>query len=115
LTGSTESIIKAKFILEIANGPVSYSADKILTEKNVVILPDILTNSGGVIVSYFEWLQNRMMEYWKKDKVLKKLEDYMIRAFKELDKEKELRGWSYRKVAYYKAVKRVVDALKYRV
>ncbi len=115
ITTKNANNIKAKYILEIANGPISYRADKILTEKNVIVLPDIITNSGGVIVSYFEWLQNRIMEQWSKDKVIKKLEEYMVKVFKEIDKKVEKSDMTYRQAAYYKAVKRVVDALKYRI
>lgn len=115
ITSKNANNIKAKFILEIANGPISHTADRILTEKGITILPDIITNSGGVIVSYFEWLQNRMMEHWSKEKVIRKLEEYMVRVFKEIDKKVEKSDMTYRQAAYYKAVKRVVDALKYRI
>lgn len=72
--------IKAKYILEMANGPTSAKADEILTKKGVIIIPDVLANSGGVAVSYFEWYQNINNERWEKEKVIKKLKEKMETA-----------------------------------
>jgi len=73
--------IKAKYIVELANGPITKEADQILTEKNIVIVPDILANAGGVMVSYFEWLQNRSGLYWDLQEVHDKLKMRMDKAF----------------------------------
>ncbi|MCR4335930.1 MAG: Glu/Leu/Phe/Val dehydrogenase [archaeon] len=102
--------IKAKIILELANGPVSTDADDYLEEKNTVILPDILANSGGVIVSYFEWVQNLSNYYWEENEVNKKLEGYMVRAFEDTEKTRKNENSSYRKAAYILAVKRILQA-----
>ena len=72
--------IKAKIVLELANGPVSYDAYKTLSDKDVIDVPDILANSGGVIVSYLEWVQNKNGEHWAEDKVNRELENYLVKA-----------------------------------
>ena len=72
--------IKSKYIIELANGPVDRAAIDYLTNKGVVILPGIIANAGGVIVSYLEWLQNRQKTHWSEEKVNQQLRDYMIKA-----------------------------------
>jgi glutamate dehydrogenase/leucine dehydrogenase len=76
--------LQAKYILELANGPVSDQAYEYLIDKDVIILPDIIANAGGVIVSYLEWVQNREKEHWDVEKVNGKLETYMVDAVKEV-------------------------------
>jgi glutamate dehydrogenase (NADP+) len=73
--------IKANIIVEVANGPVTFAADQILNEKNILVIPDILANAGGVTVSYFEWVQNRAGYYWSEDEIHHKLEAVMVNAF----------------------------------
>ena len=104
--------IKAKVILELANGPVSANADAILHQKGVPIIPDVLANAGGVTVSYFEWKQNLRKEHWSKDEVYKKLEQIMrdntvqvIHASKKCKK-------SLRIGAYVLALERIAKAAK---
>lgn len=111
--------VNAKILLELANGPVTYEADKILAEKNVFVLPDFLVNSGGVTVSYFEWLQNTSGYYWKADEVYKKLDEIITRSFNEViakQEEYEKKGTKInaRTAAYIIAVDRVAKAMKYR-
>jgi glutamate dehydrogenase len=72
--------VKAKVILELANAPVNEQAYRYLTDKGVLVVPDVLANSGGVIVSYLEWVQNRASEHWSEDKVNAELERYMVKA-----------------------------------
>jgi glutamate dehydrogenase (NAD(P)+) len=72
--------VKAKLVVEVANGPLTMAADEILQKKNVVVLPDIVANSGGVIVSYFEWVQNLQNQQWDLDKVERRLKKKMTRA-----------------------------------
>lgn len=106
--------IKAKMILEVANGPVTPEADKILNRKNILVVPDILANAGGVMVSYFEQVQNAYGFYWKEEEVLEKLEEKMRKAFKEVWEEKMRHSTSMRMGAYILAVKRVAKAMKDR-
>jgi len=106
--------LNADYIIEIANGPTTRKADKILEENNVQIVPDILANSGGVTVSYYEWVQNRTGEYWSRQKVLKKLKQNMQEAYKkfeDLKKEEDLYG---REAAYIIAAEELVSSIKAR-
>jgi len=102
--------IKSKIILEMANGPVTVEADDYFEEKNTIILPDILANSGGVIVSYFEWVQNQSNHYWEEHTVNERLSEYMIKAFEETEKTRKEENSSYRKASYVLAVKRILQA-----
>jgi glutamate dehydrogenase/leucine dehydrogenase len=106
--------IKAGMILELANGPTTPEADKILHEKRVEVLPDVLANAGGVTVSYFEWVQNLHGYQWPKDKVNKELEMVMQKAYEEIYSEVSNKGITYRKAAYSLAVKKVIDAMLLR-
>ncbi|HLC93060.1 MAG TPA: Glu/Leu/Phe/Val dehydrogenase [archaeon] len=102
--------IKAKVILEMANGPVTVEADEYLEKKGAVVLPDILANSGGVIVSYFEWVQNLSNEHWSEAKVNRKLEEYMRKAFDDMQRVAKEEKVSYRKACYILAVQRILEA-----
>ena len=78
------SQVKAKIILELANAPTTVEADEILLANEQMLIPDILANAGGVVVSYFEWIQNLNNDYWEEEKVLKKLEKTMVMAFNDV-------------------------------
>ena len=80
-------ILNCNYIVEGSNGPVSYEAEEILTLRNIVIIPDIMCNSGGVVVSYFEWVQNRTNEYWTEEKVFEKLDKKMIECYQKIKKK----------------------------
>ncbi len=102
--------IKARILVEGANGPVTPTADEILEQKGVLILPDILANAGGVVVSYFEWVQGLQEYFWKGDEVNAKLNDITTRAFNETWSVYESREVSMRLAAYGLAVQRVAEA-----
>ncbi len=104
--------IRANLILEMANGPVTPTADEILSE--IPILPDILSNAGGVTVSYFEWLQNLDNEYWSRDRVHEKLKSYILNAYRDVRQEQERADISLRKAAYAIAIDRILKAEKAR-
>lgn len=106
--------VKAKIIVELANGPTTPEADLILEKNKTIVVPDVLANAGGVTVSYFEWVQNRMQYYWTEEEVAEKLKPIMVTAFKDiwtLSKEKNI---SLRDAAFAKAVERIAKALTYR-
>ncbi len=106
--------IKAKLIVEVANGPTTPEADAILAKKNILVVPDILANAGGVVVSYLEQVQNAYGYYWSEQKVLKKLEDIMTKAFAAVWKEKMKHATTLRMGAYALAVERVAQAMQDR-
>lgn len=96
--------VKVKIIVEMANGPISNEALELLDRKDILVLPDIIANSGGVIVSYLEWLQNKNDEKWSEPKVNKKLEDYMTSAVDKLYKTHKTRGVSLKDAAFMNAI-----------
>ncbi len=112
ITKENASEIKSKYILEVANGPVTPEADEILFANNTTVIPDILTNAGGVTVSYFEWVQNRMGYYWTEKEVLEKLKPLMVKAFNDSYAMMNKLKTDMRMGTYALAVKRVADAVK---
>ena len=114
ITAANASDIRAKMIVEGANGPVTCSADPILEEMGVTVIPDILANTGGVIVSYFEWVQDLQSFFWDEEEINDKLERMIKRAFEEVAAIRERDGGTLRDAAYVLAVGRVVEATKDR-
>jgi glutamate dehydrogenase/leucine dehydrogenase len=114
LTGTNAASVRARIILEIANGPVTPEADALLKSKGVTVIPDVLANAGGVTVSYFEWIQNRTGERWSHATVAAKLSETMQHAYHEVSKFSSERGVTLREAAYALALSRIVDAMKVR-
>ena len=114
ITLDNASLVKARLIAELANGPVSGDADAFLHEKGVLILPDILCNGGGVIVSYFEMVQNFNLDHWDADEVKRRLEKKMVAAYKSVHDLAFRNNVPMRKAGYTIAVGRVVQAMKFR-
>ena len=114
ITKDNAAHIKAKAVLEMANGPTSTEADEILAQNQVVLVPDVLANAGGVTVSYFEWVQNLQGYYWTKEEVVSKLQPLMEDAFAQMWSMKESKSVSGRMATYLSAVKRVVDTMVLR-
>jgi len=106
--------ISAKVVFEMANGPTTSEADRYLHEKGIDVIPDILSNSGGVTVSYFEWVQNLSGYYWTKERVNEELKKTITKAFTDIDKIVKEKRISYRRAANYLSVKRIIDAMMLR-
>ncbi len=107
LTSETADVVKAKMVLELANGPTSIGGDKILEDKGILVIPDILANAGGVIVSYFEWLQNRHAEARTSKKIYSDLKKTMWYATRQTIQRHKTKGVSLRTGAYALALKRI--------
>ncbi|MCD5381309.1 MAG: Glu/Leu/Phe/Val dehydrogenase [Candidatus Pacebacteria bacterium] len=107
--------IKTKLILEMANDPVTTASDAILEEKQITVIPDILANAGGVMVSYFEWVQNSSNDYWTVEKVYSELETRMVAAVNSVMDDCEAEGYcNLRKQSYLLSVKRIIEAERAR-
>jgi glutamate dehydrogenase (NAD(P)+) len=107
ITSQNADRIKCKVLAEGANGPTTAAADAILQQKGIFVIPDILANAGGVTVSYFEWVQDRMGYFWKEDVVNERLQDVMVASFNELVKFAEKHNVDTRTAAYMLAIDRV--------
>ena len=114
VTAANADKIKARIIVEGANGPTTPEADAILYDKGILVVPDILANAGGVVVSYFEWVQNIQHIFWDLDEVNQKMESIMVGSFAEVTQLAREEGVSMRDAAMLLAVGRVVEAMRVR-
>ncbi|MDD5750199.1 MAG: Glu/Leu/Phe/Val dehydrogenase [Candidatus Pacebacteria bacterium] len=114
ITKENAAKIKAKIVLEMANAPITPEAEEILFEKGIKVVPDILANAGGVVVSYFEWLQNSSNDYWTEDKAFRKLEEKMNEAFDRVWRLAGEKNYDLRTASQILAVERIIKAERLR-
>jgi glutamate dehydrogenase (NAD(P)+) len=114
ITSENAARIKARMICEGANGPTTPGADDVLEDRGILVLPDVLANAGGVVVSYFEWVQGLQEYFWKEYEVHAKLNDIVVRAFEETWSARDRFSTSMRMAAYGIAVQRVAEATTIR-
>jgi glutamate dehydrogenase (NAD(P)+) len=114
ITGDNAESVKARIVVEAANGPTTPDADAILQDKGIMLVPDILANAGGVIVSYFEWVQDLQFYFWDETEVNSRLHKVITRAFDDVVKTAEARGVNLREAAMLLGVGRVVEATQMR-
>ena len=114
ITEKTALGIKAKIVVEGANAPTTPAGDRILIDKGILTVPDILANSGGVIVSYFEWVQDKQNYFWSAEEVKSNLNEIMMRSFKEVEITATTKKVSWREAAHMIGVGRVAEAHKLR-
>jgi glutamate dehydrogenase (NAD(P)+) len=107
ITSKNAAKINCRIMAEGANGPTTPTADKILHENGIFVIPDILANAGGVTVSYFEWVQDRMGYFWREDVVNERLEEIMVASFNDLSRLAEAHKVDTRTAAYMLAIDRV--------
>lgn len=114
ITEENAANIKAGIIVEAANGPTTLKATKLLTERGVLLVPDILASAGGVTVSYFEWVQNNQGYYWSEEEVMEKLEKVMVSSFDTIYQQSQTHQVDMRLAAYMVGIKKVAEASQFR-
>jgi len=111
ITDANADRVRARAIMEIANGPISTGGDRVLQDRNIPVIPDIIANAGGVIVSHLEWVQNRMGDYWSGEAVEKQLRQRLEREANACFNLAEEKAIPLRTAAYIQGVGRIVDAM----
>src|SRR5438105_9972515 len=114
ITRDNAAEIQARIVVEGANGPTTPEADEILSRRGVLVVPDILANAGGVVVSYFEWVQDRYGYFWKEEEVNTRLEEKMVAAFDAVWSTRDRFDVNARTAAYILAVDRIIEARSLR-
>ena len=114
ITEQNADRLKAKIVVEGANGPTTPEADVILGDRGVMLIPDILANAGGVIVSYFEWVQGLQYHFWRESEINSRLQEIMIRAFSQVRAMAKRERVDLRTAALMVGVRRVADAFQLR-
>ena len=110
ITEENAGKLKCRYVLEAANGPTTAEADEILKERGIILIPDIFANSGGVVVSYFEWVQNIQTLTWTKEQINNMLEEILTNAFYDIKKEVDNIHCTWRMGAYIVALRRLITA-----
>ncbi|MEC8646857.1 MAG: glutamate dehydrogenase, partial [Candidatus Latescibacterota bacterium] len=114
ITRDNANDVQARMVVEAANSPITTIGDEILNERNILVVPDILANAGGVTASYFEWVQNVQAFSWDEDRVNEQLEKYMLQAYQSVRSIMEERSARMRTAAFSIAIERVAKAEKIR-
>ena len=114
ITEDNAANIKAKIVVEAANGPTTLEGTKILSDRGVLFVPDVLASAGGVTVSYFEWVQNNQGFYWTEEEVETRLEDMMVKSFNNIYEMAQNRRIDMRLAAYMVGVRKMAEASRFR-
>ena len=114
ITKENAGKIKAKYIIAMANGPITAEAQEILEKRNILIVPDILANAGGVTASYFEWLQAKQGVLWEREKTYQEMAKILEKSFEEVWNSARAKNIGLKQAAHLIAVDRVAEAIKSR-